>query len=64
MSALNVWMENCNLVPLVEQETLSDALKLENPNLRQEVSIEDTFIFYGEIHLANITFFFIVWPLF
>lgn len=59
MSALNVWMENSNLVPLVEQETLSDALKLENPNLRQEVSIEDTFIFYGEIHLpvANITFF-------
>lgn len=51
-------MENCNLVPLVEQETLSDALKLENPNLRQEVSIEDTFIFYGEIHLANITFFY------
>lgn len=37
MSALNVWMENCNLVPLVEQETLSDALKLENPNLRQEL---------------------------
>lgn len=50
MSALNVWMENCNLVPLVEQETLSDALKLENPNLRQEVSIEDTFIFSREIH--------------
>lgn len=37
VSALNVWMENCNLVPLVEQETLSDALKLENPNLRQEL---------------------------
>lgn len=50
-------MENCNLVPLVEQETLSDALKLENPNLRQEVSIEDTFIFYREIHWVNITFF-------
>ncbi|XP_055998398.1 cytoskeleton-associated protein 5-like isoform X2 [Ostrea edulis] len=37
VSTLNVWMENCNLVPLVEQETLSDALKLENPNLRQEL---------------------------
>lgn len=37
VSALNVWMENSNLVPLVEQETLSDALKLENPNLRQEL---------------------------
>lgn len=49
-------MENCNLVPLVEQETLSDALKLENPNLRQEVSIWDTFIFYREFYLVNDTF--------
>ncbi|XP_062581374.1 cytoskeleton-associated protein 5-A-like [Saccostrea cucullata] len=37
VSTLNVWMENCNLIPLVEQETFSDALKLENPNLRQEL---------------------------
>ncbi|XP_022338484.2 cytoskeleton-associated protein 5-like [Crassostrea virginica] len=37
VAAFNVWMESCNLVPLVEQEALSDALKQENPNLRQEL---------------------------
>ncbi|XP_060086364.1 cytoskeleton-associated protein 5-like [Ylistrum balloti] len=37
VGALNAWVEHCNLVPLVEVEAILDALRLENPNLRQEL---------------------------
>ncbi|KAK3102168.1 hypothetical protein FSP39_009299 [Pinctada imbricata] len=37
VGALNIWVDNCSLLPLVEAEALSDSLKLENPNLRQEL---------------------------
>ncbi|XP_052800946.1 cytoskeleton-associated protein 5-A-like isoform X2 [Mya arenaria] len=37
LGALNAWVDNTTLTPLVECEALSDALKLENPNLRQEL---------------------------
>ena len=39
MATLNAWIEKCNLHPLVECEAFSDALKVENPNLRAEVII-------------------------
>jgi hypothetical protein len=32
-----MWTEHTSLAPLVEVEALSDTLKIENPNLRQEV---------------------------
>ena len=38
VGALNAWVDQTKLTPLVECEAFSDALKLENPNLRQEVS--------------------------
>ncbi|OWF42942.1 cytoskeleton-associated protein 5-like [Mizuhopecten yessoensis] len=37
VGALNAWVDQCNLVPLVEVEAILDALRLENPNLRQEL---------------------------
>lgn len=37
VGALNAWVDQCNLVPLVESEAILDALRLENPNLRQEL---------------------------
>lgn len=37
VGALDAWVDNTTLTPLVECEAFSDALKLENPNLRQEV---------------------------
>ncbi|XP_033753517.1 cytoskeleton-associated protein 5-like [Pecten maximus] len=37
VGALNAWVEQCNLVPLVEVEAILDAMRLENPNLRQEL---------------------------
>ena len=37
IGALNAWVDQTTLTPLVECEALSDGLKLENPNLRQEV---------------------------
>ncbi|ESO97492.1 hypothetical protein LOTGIDRAFT_228176 [Lottia gigantea] len=36
-NALNVWIDQTTLTPLVESEALSDALKVENPNLRTEL---------------------------
>lgn len=36
VNALNMWTEHTSLAPLVEVEALSDTLKIENPNLRQE----------------------------
>jgi hypothetical protein len=38
VGALNAWVDQTTLIPLAECEAFSDALKLENPNLRQEVS--------------------------
>ena len=38
VGALNAWVDQTTLLPLAECEAFSDALKLENPNLRQEVS--------------------------
>ena len=37
VGALNAWVDQTTLTPLVECEAFSDALKLENPNLRQEL---------------------------
>lgn len=37
LTTLNAWIDKCNLHPLVESEAFSDALKLENPNLRVEL---------------------------
>ncbi|KAH3877159.1 hypothetical protein DPMN_001016, partial [Dreissena polymorpha] len=37
LGALNAWVDNTTLTPLVECEAFSDALKLDNPNLRQEL---------------------------
>ncbi|KAL4225289.1 Cytoskeleton associated protein 5 [Mactra antiquata] len=37
IGALNAWVDQTTLTPLVECEAFSDALKLENPNLRQEL---------------------------
>jgi len=46
LGALNAWVDNTTLTPLVECEALSDALKLENPNLRQEVGLNLQQILY------------------
>ncbi|KAL3842600.1 hypothetical protein ACJMK2_020593 [Sinanodonta woodiana] len=37
IGALNAWIDNTTLLPLVEAEILSEALKNENPFLRQEL---------------------------
>ncbi|XP_029636093.1 cytoskeleton-associated protein 5 isoform X2 [Octopus sinensis] len=37
VNALNAWVEHCNIHALVECEAFSDALKIENPNLRMEL---------------------------
>ncbi|XP_060608176.1 cytoskeleton-associated protein 5-A-like, partial [Ruditapes philippinarum] len=37
VGALNAWVDQTTLIPLAECEAFSDALKLENPNLRQEL---------------------------
>lgn len=37
VACLNVWMEHSSLLPLVENEAIFDALKVENPNQRAEL---------------------------
>lgn len=37
VNAMNIWAENSTLLPFVEAEVFSDALKVENPALRAEV---------------------------
>ncbi|GAB1602380.1 cytoskeleton-associated protein 5-like isoform X1 [Argonauta hians] len=37
VNCLNAWVENCSIHGLVECEAISDALKIENPNLRMEL---------------------------
>ncbi|XP_048241542.1 cytoskeleton-associated protein 5-like isoform X2 [Haliotis rufescens] len=37
VNALNAWVDQCTLTPLVESEAIFDGLKTENPNLRTEL---------------------------
>lgn len=37
VSCLNAWHTELGMVPMVDQEILSNALATENPNLRAEV---------------------------
>ena len=42
INVLNAWVDQCGLKDFLEGELLVDALKVENPNIRVEVSLYNT----------------------
>ena len=45
VTTLNTWVEQAKLHPFIDNEILSDALKVENPNLRTEVCVLNNFVY-------------------